>query len=66
MIKQLGKIIDKYILYGIGSKYPSIYRFYDITFQKFYPYVNLIRYKDKHFFHSITFEISTYCNRKCW
>ena len=66
MLKSIYELIDSKILYGISKMFPSIYRFYTSFYDKFIPYINLIKYKDKYFFYSVAFEISTYCNRKCW
>ena len=63
----LKMILDKYIMSKINIISPNLYRF--ITFEcykKLTELSNLIKYKDKYFFHSISIEISTYCNRKCW
>ena len=60
-------ILDKYIMSKLNIISPDLYRF--ITFEcykKLTEFINLIKYKDKYFFHSISIEISTYCNRKCW
>lgn len=66
MLKTIYKFIDEKILYNISKKHKSIYRFYTSFYDKLVPYFNLIKYKDKYFFYSVAFEISTYCNRKCW
>ena len=66
MIKRLYNIFDKYILEKISKKYPSTFRFYSKVYENIFEFINLIKYKDRYFFHVVSFEISTYCNRKCW
>lgn len=65
-MKKLKIFIDKFIITKIEKLNPKLYRFLTYNFYKEYTkLVNLFKYKDKYFFHSISIEISSYCNRKC-
>lgn len=65
-MKKIKIFIDKYFLTKIEKFNPHLYRFMTYNLFKVYSeIVNSIKYKDKYFFHSISLEISTYCNRKC-
>ncbi|CCG56964.1 radical SAM superfamily [Brachyspira pilosicoli WesB] len=66
MFKTISKILDKYILSNISKRFPSAFRFYSKLYEKVFEIFNLIKYKDRYFFHAVSFEINTYCNRKCW
>ena len=65
-MKKIKLLLDKYFLYPISNKFPSAFRFYSTIYEKIFEYIGLIKHKDKYFFHVVSFEISTYCNRKCW
>ena len=65
-MKKLKILLDKYILNKAEKINPHLYRFLTYNLYKVYSeIVNSIKYKDKYFFHSVSLEISTYCNRKC-
>lgn len=66
-MKKIKMLLDKLILTKIDKINPRLYRFltYDIYRKIYSPFINRIKYKDKYFFHSVSIETSTYCNRKC-
>lgn len=65
-MKKLKILLDKYILNKAEKINPHLYRFLTYNLYKVYSEIaNQIKYKDKYFFHSVSLEISTYCNRKC-
>ena len=60
-------ILDKYILSKLSYINPDLYRFLVFDcYKKMTETINLIKYNDKYFFYTVSFEISVYCNRKCW
>ena len=64
-MKSIKLFYDK-ILNNIEKINPHLYRFLTYNLYKIYSEIaNSIKYKDKYFFHSVSLEISTYCNRKC-
>ncbi|MBT8720403.1 radical SAM/SPASM domain-containing protein [Brachyspira hyodysenteriae] len=65
-MKKIKTFLDKYFLYHISNRFPSVFRFYSQLYEIFFEIYNFIKYRDKYFFHAVSFEISTYCNRKCW
>ena len=65
-MKKLKILLDKFILNKAEKINPHLYRFLTYNLYKIYSeIINSIKYKDKYFFHSVSLEISTYCNRKC-
>lgn len=66
-MKKIKMLLDKLILTKIDKINTNLYRFltYDIYRKIYSPIINKIKYNDKHFFHSVSIETSTYCNRKC-
>ncbi|WP_297204175.1 radical SAM protein [uncultured Brachyspira sp.] len=66
MIKKIKILLDKYFITGLEKINPDLYRLMTYNTNKIYSeIVNSIKYKDKYFFHSVSLEISSYCNRKC-
>lgn len=60
-------ILDKYVMTKLNAISPDLYRF--ITFEcykKLTEISSFMQYEDRYFFHTVSFEISVYCNRKCW
>ena len=66
MIKKIKILLDKYFITILENINPDLYRLMTYNINKIYSeIVNSIKYKDKYFFHSVSLEISSYCNRKC-
>ncbi|MBW5410654.1 radical SAM/SPASM domain-containing protein [Brachyspira hampsonii] len=65
-MKKIKMFLDKYFLTKLEKISPDLYRriTYD-GYKKFSEYASAIKHKDRYFFHNVTIEISTYCNRKC-
>ena len=65
-MKSIKLFLDK-ILSNIEKISPDLYRniVYENGYKIYSEIANSIKYKDKYFFHSVSLEISTYCNRKC-
>lgn len=65
-MKKIKIFLDKFILSKAEKINPHLYRFLTYNLYKIYSEIaNLIKYKDRYFFHSVSLEISTYCNREC-
>ena len=65
-MKSIKLFLDK-ILSNIEKISPDLYRniVYENGYKIYSEIANSIKHKDKYFFHSVSLEISTYCNRKC-
>ena len=65
-MKKLKMFLDKYFLTKLESINPDLYRrvIYD-GYKKFSQLTSYIKHRDRYFFHNVSIEISTYCNRKC-